>query len=63
MSSNGEVEYSKVPIVSNRTSYVPGDDLDLNFKKCNKVLDLNNLELIFKFVKTTDSKLGFPWGV
>jgi len=63
LASSGEVEYTKVPIVSNRTAYKHNEDLDLHFKKTNRIINLNDLKLIFKFVKGNDANLGFPYCV
>ena len=63
VSGGGSCEYTKVCIVSNRTKYHPNEDLDLHWKKTNKILDLNTLSLLFKIVKTNDTKLGVPYCV
>ena len=61
--SGGEIEYTKVPVVNNRPTYTPNEDLDLHFKKTNRIIDLNSLAILFKIVKATDAKKGFPYCV
>ena len=61
--SAGEIEYTKVPVVNNRVIYQSNEDLDLHFKKTNRILDLNSLAILMRINKSTDAKKALPYCV